>query len=138
VSEKEKYDVFLSYSDEDRCWASEFAAALTDAGVRNWFDVHDLLPGDRWQDRLEDALRESRTLVFILGPESAESPWMFFELGAALADRKRIIPVLSGKLPPNRIPQVLRRFRFLEEPSATEAGKRVAEVLKTKNGSESD
>jgi hypothetical protein len=63
---------------------------------------------------------------------------MFFELGAALADRKRIIPVLSRKLPPNRVPQVLRRFRFLEEPSATEAGKRVAEVIKTKTGSESD
>lgn len=131
MPEKPEYDVFLSYSHEDRAWASEFAAALREAGLKAWFDVHDLLPGERWQEHVEKALRESSTLVVILSPESAKSPWTFFELGAAIAGNKRIIPVLAQEMAPERVPVLLRRFQYLEEPSPSKAGKRVAEALKT-------
>jgi hypothetical protein len=129
MPEKPSYDVFLSYSPQDKEWVSSFAAALREHGVRTWFDVHDLAPGERWQEKIQDALRESRALIVVLSPDSVRSPSTFFELGAAVADRKRIIPVLRGDIEPTSVPAPLSRFQFLKEASPVAAGKRVAEVI---------
>jgi hypothetical protein len=74
-----------------QAWVRKFTDALT----TRWFDAHEILPGDRWQDKIEKALRQSRVLIMAITPESVQRPWTFFELGAALADGKRIVPVLS-------------------------------------------
>jgi hypothetical protein len=128
MSEKH-YDVFLSYSSKDKPWVSEFASALRAGGVKAWFDVADLAPGERWQEKIQEALRESSTLIVILSPNSIDSPWTFFELGAAVADNKRIIPVLLEDVDLARVPIALRQFQALRERSPIEAGKKVAEVL---------
>jgi len=123
------YDVFLSYSHEDRPWVSEFVSTLKTGGIKAWFDMADIAPGDRWQEKIQEALRESGTLVMVLSPNSITSPWMFFELGAAFADKKRIIPVLIGDMDTAKIPMALQKFQALREKSPQEAGKRVVGVL---------
>jgi hypothetical protein len=77
MPEEREYDVFLSYSMKDKAWVSEFAEALSQAGLRAWFD-NALSPGDRWQEKIQEALRTSRTLVLILSPQSVEGPGTFF------------------------------------------------------------
>lgn len=71
----------------------------------------------------------------VLTPESIQRPWTFFELGAALADGKRIVPVLSEGVELVDIPAVVRQFQFVRETSPEAAAKRVAEavVLETAN-----
>ena len=86
-------------------------------------------PGTRWEDEREGALRESRTLVVILSSNSIDSLTIYFEVGAAVADQKRIIPVLTDDLHLSQIPPLLRRFQVLRESSASAAGRRVAEVI---------
>ena len=66
--------------------------------------------GDRWQNLVENALRESPVLVAVLSKSSIESPWMFFELGAAVADKKRVIPVLIEGLNVQDLPSLLAQF----------------------------
>jgi len=129
MAEKHGYDIFLAYSSKDKAWVSEFADALREAGVDAFFDASDLAPGERWQDILQEALRHSKTLLFILSPNSVESPWTFFELGAALADNKRIIPIITEDVDPRELPLILKKFQFLKESSPREAGKQVAKVL---------
>jgi len=131
MAEKRRYDVFLSYAHQDKAWVSEFAAALREGGVTAWFDVHDLLPGERWQEQIQEALRESSTLIVIVGPRNVQSPWIFFELGAAVADNKRIIPVLAEGMLPEAMPVPLRQFQYLQESSPSAAGKRAAEAIKS-------
>jgi nucleoside 2-deoxyribosyltransferase len=129
MAKEREYDVFLSYSREDSEWASQFAESLREAGLRAWFDVHNLLPGEKWMEQIQKALRESNTLIVILSPKSARSPWTFFELGAAVASGKRIVPVMAQDVPPQQVPGPLRHFQYLVEPSPDKAGRRVAEVL---------
>jgi nucleoside 2-deoxyribosyltransferase len=129
MAEKQRYDVFLSYSSGDKPWVSEFASALREAGVKAWFDVFELAPGERWQDKSQEALRDSSTLIIILSPTSVDSPRTFFELGAAVADKKRIIPVVTEDVDLMRVASLLRQFQFLRESSPREAGRRVAEIL---------
>jgi hypothetical protein len=129
MAEKDGVRVFISYSRQDRPWVAEFTAALRKAGVEHLFDIAEVRPGEPWQELLEAALRNSRTLILILTPTSVSSPWTLFELGAAIGDDKRIIPVVAGDLDPREIPQVLRRYQLLTEASPQEAGRRVAETL---------
>jgi TIR domain-containing protein len=123
------YDVFLSYSSASQPWIRKFTDALTAAGISTWFDAHEILPGERWQAQIEKALRQSRVLVMVLTPESIQRPWTFFELGAALAGDKRIVPVLSDDVDPADIPAVVRQFQFVREKSPEAAAKRVAEAV---------
>jgi TIR domain len=129
INEKEHYDVFLSYSHKDMAWVKEFATTLKNCGVTTWFDDNDIKPGDNWQEAIEQALRESNTLVLVLSQSNVNSPWTFFELGAAVADKKRIIPVLAGDIDISQVPLLVRNFQMLRTQSPVEAGKRVAEVI---------
>src|SRR5213593_2614396 len=104
VVKQRDYQIFLSYSHKDRPWVEAFTRTLEGAGVRAWFDAANLSPGERWDELTQDALRKSQTLVVILSHNSVDSPWTFFELGAAFADGKRIIPILVEDLDWNRIP----------------------------------
>lgn len=133
MSEQQQYDVFLSHSFQDRAWVSEFVRALREAGVETFFTLEDIFPGENWQEKIEKALRESKTLIVLLSPDNVQSKWMFFELGAAVADRKFIIPILTQDIDIKDLPSLVRNYQFLYEPSPSEAGKRVAEVL-TKMG----
>ena len=134
MSNEKKYDVFLSYSFQDRKWVEQFVSALHESGLSVWFDVANIALGERWEDHIQRALRESTTLVVILSPNSIKSPWTFFELGAAVADKKRIIPVLTQEMDLDDIPVPLTRLQFLREPSPHEAGKRVARVVLESKG----
>ena len=129
MPEDSKYNVFLSYSAEDKPWVGEFASALKSNGLRTWFDAHELRAGDRWQQAIETALRDSRVFVLVVTPHSFSRPWTYFELGAAVASDKRIIPVVSADVDPDTIPPLVRQFQYVRESSPIEAAKRVAEAI---------
>jgi hypothetical protein len=124
--------IFLAYSSKDRPWVEQFSSALREAGIESWFDIADLAPGEPWQDQLEVALRTSRTLVLILTPNSIDNPWTLFELGAAIGDNKRIIPVVAQHFDWKQAPLMLKRYQLLEASSPQKAGKRVAAALQPK------
>ena len=120
MTEKYRHDIFISSSSKvDRRWVEEFISALEDAGITNFFDIRDIKPGELWKDKIEKALRDSRTLVLILSVTGEVSPWVFFELGAALADNKRIIPVVPEDVDWKDIPPILAQFQFLTLLSGT-------------------
>lgn len=129
MAKKHSFDVFLSYSTNDRSWASRFARSLRDSGVEAWFDEYELAPGERWQDSIQEALRASRFLVVLISESSMHSPWTFFELGAAVADNKRIISVVTEDVDIAGMPVLLRQFQFLREREPEEAARRVAFLI---------
>ncbi len=130
MSENRQYRVFLSYSDQDREWVSQFVSALREAGIAALFDVSDIPVGERWDLEIQKALRESSTLIVILSQGSLKNPNIFFELGAAVAGEKRVIPILIGDVDVREIPLNLARIQLLRQPSPTEAAKRVAAALR--------
>ncbi|WP_295387992.1 toll/interleukin-1 receptor domain-containing protein [uncultured Thiodictyon sp.] len=129
MSDETGADVFLAYSSKDRAWVEQFVSSLKASGVNSWFDIADIPLGEPWEQRLEDALRHSRTLVIILTPNSIRNRWTLVELGAALADGKRIIPVVAEELDTGDTLPFLRGYRTLHEASPAKAGKQVAEAI---------
>ena len=116
------YDVFLSHNSKDKPAVEALAIRLEDeAGLQVFLDKRSLVPGDPWQEDLEQALVESRTVAVFLGP-SGIGGWHNEELRRALDRRardpeRRVIPVLlPGATMPehHEIPAFLARLTWVD------------------------
>jgi hypothetical protein len=130
MADSRSYHVFVSYSQGDEPWASKFVDELQAQGVRA-FDKADIELGERWSDQIEKALREAPIVVLLVSPNYMNNDWGWvpFELGAALAANKRIIPIATQEVEHTPVSSLLRDRQWLQETSPQAAGKRVAEVV---------
>ena len=115
MTDTRPYDVFLSHSSADKDAVETIARRLEDeAALRPFLDKWHLIPGNPWQEELEQALDSAGTCAVFIGPEGV-GPWENVEMRSALDDRVtrpgfRVIPVL---LPEAVLPQQGRLPRFL-------------------------
>lgn len=114
------YDVFLSYSSNDRVQVAQLAEHLDARGVKPFFDKIHLDPGDRWQEALEIALQTSAACVVCIG-SGGIGPWEIEEVRVALERRVadpafRVIPVLLPGVEFNQIgvPAFLRQHQSIQ------------------------
>lgn len=121
--------VFVVHSMKDKEWVSRLTADLNKRGVSTWVESENLRPGADWQKELEKALRECRAIVVVISSNSMQSPNLFFEIGAAFANDKTIIPVLIGDIKDLQLPVLLSTRNILRVRSPSEAGKLVAENI---------
>jgi hypothetical protein len=103
VAQPEQQHVFISYVSEDAAMVSRLERDLRALGVNGWLDKQRLKPGQRWRDRLRQAIREGAAFIAIFSPasESRERSYMREELNLAVEelrhrprDRTWFIPVL--------------------------------------------
>ena len=117
-----KFDAFLSHNSKDKPIVELIAEWLEDkASLSVWLDKWNLVPGDPWQEEIENALDESKCCVVILGPNGI-GPWQNEELRSALEERVskqtiRVLPVLlpgaSRPREESKIPRFLRRLSWV-------------------------
>ena len=128
MAETRNIDVFISYAHGDEPWASEFVNELKAQGVRTWWD-HDIALGERLTESMEEALREAPILAVLVTPNYISNSSSAFELGAAVAGNKKIIPIVRQKEQQHMLPRFLRDWQPLQESSPKIAGKHVAQVV---------
>ena len=116
-----KFDVFLSHNSKDKPIVEQTAHKLEDMGIKVWLDKWNLIPGEPWQEDLEDALDESQTIAVFVGPHDI-SPWENEEMRSAIEERvrdksRRVIPVLLPGAPDNKTlkpPRFLKRLTWVD------------------------
>lgn len=121
--------VFISYTHDDADWVRQFAEALKKQEVGVSFD-QGIPAGERWEQTLETGLRESDAVVAVLSSSNVMTPNVNFEIGAAMAGKKRLIPIVSDELEKSGLPFHLRRRRYLAKGLPEVAAREVAEALK--------
>ena len=57
------YDIFISYSSQDKAWADKLDAELRKRNLTPFLDRKRLTSGDEWQDQLKDALNSSKHMA---------------------------------------------------------------------------
>ena len=102
---------FISYSSEDKDFALKLASDLKAAGANVWLDQLDIVPGDRWDRSVEDALTECPGMLLILSPASVKSENVMDEVSRALETNKRLIPVVYREC---KIPFRLSRIQRVD------------------------
>lgn len=116
------YDVFLSYNRKDHLLVKELATLLVDkAGISPFLDEWHLIPGNTWQEDVEDALAQSESCVVFLGANGL-GPWQNGEMRSALIRHMdgsgfRVIPVLLPGADPedvNTLPGLLKQMTWVD------------------------
>jgi len=115
-----RYDVFLSHASADKPAVEYLARKLRTEGLEPFLDKWHLVPGEPWQEALEEALDQSRTCAELIGKQLG--PWQNEEMRSALESRVhdagfRVIPVLlpGGKKPGDeKLPRFLRRLTWVD------------------------
>jgi TIR domain len=125
---KPRHDVFISYSHDDRETASALRDALKVAGVGVWTD-NDTAVGANWEDHLREAMGKAGAVIFLVTPASLASAYVMSEIGAAVAARKLVIPVVptNGRVP-RELPAPLRTWQLIRAGSRG-AGEVTTEIL---------
>lgn len=103
--------IFISYSRQDGEFALRLGRDLRAEGVDLWMDQLDIPPGGRWDREVERALKSCRTLIVILSSDAVASENVMDEVGYALAESKRVVPVVCR---PCELPFRLQRVQYVD------------------------
>jgi hypothetical protein len=122
-----KRRIFISHAQADREWVRAFAASLEAQGVQVWLDQLRVPVGERVEEAIEQGLRHSDVVAFVITPDNVRGPNLFFELGAAVGMGKRAVPIVSKDVAPSELPYPLRVRRFLARESPEETAKKLLE-----------
>ena len=98
-------DVFLVYSQKFQREAEALACELKRLDVSAWVASINIGVGESAEQKVFEAIRNSRLIAFIAGPRVSAGPWVQREYMAALeqswSDRnKLLVPVLIGSAAP--------------------------------------
>jgi WD40 repeat protein len=91
-------DVFISYSRKDATVAVLIADQIQVSGFECWLDQENIPSAEDWRDELELGIRQSDNFLFLISPDSLDSNECTKERLAAVAFKKRIIPVVVHPL----------------------------------------
>jgi len=103
-------DIFISYKREEQATARKLANALESEGWTVWWDPK-LRAGERFNDVIERALKESKCVVVMWSKRSVESSYVKDEATYALA-REKLVPVKIEE-----VEELPFRFHGLHTPS---------------------
>ena len=85
--------VFISHRHRDSTWAKSLVKHLQAKGFDVWLDEFELHPGDNVVEKIRQAVLDSDTVVSVIGGRQP-SPNVLVEMGMALAQGKRVLPVV--------------------------------------------
>lgn len=116
-----KYDAFLSYAESDVKSISELQERLQHHGVKTFFPLNDIVPGEDFAEATSRAIAQSKAVVVLVGP-SGVGVWKDQETLSALENvakdpSKKIIPVLLPKAPSSdalHLPNFLRNVHWVD------------------------
>ena len=111
--------IFFSYARPDSEFAEKLANDLRSAGVSLWFDQYDILPGDRWDSAVQNALKSSPWLLVVLSPHSVASENVMDEVAEALKLGKKVVPVLHLQCD---IPFRIARLQYADFTTSYQSG----------------
>lgn len=117
------YDVFISYSSQDKVWVrGELLTRLEAAGLKTFIDFRDFQLGAPSITEIERGLLASRKTLLVLTPAYLTSGWTEFEtLLLQTADPtnrlRRLIPLLKDRCD---LPQRIRFLTYVDFTDPTE------------------
>jgi predicted nucleotide-binding protein len=102
--------VFIAYSRKQRTLAKDLHDLLVANGKAVFWDAK-LRAGAVWRQMIQKALDDSTHVVVLWTPDAAESDEVEREVSYALAERKRVIPILNGEIP--KLPYHLHGLHYV-------------------------
>lgn len=113
-----KTDVFVSYGREDLSFVRKLVDYFKNTlGIKTWFDKDNLLPGVKWEEIIEDEIREAKVLLLILSREPNERRGYFQKEQHDAMEAAKYVPsgqlfIIPTMLGECDIPRHLRQYQI--------------------------
>ena len=91
-TQKFSYDVFISYSQQNKNVADAIVADFEQNGIRCWYAPRDLMPGKSWMESVQDAIKNCEIVIPVCTPDPDSSPRVSNELALAASEGRSIEP----------------------------------------------
>ena len=121
--------VFISYARKNLATAEPLRDALIEAGFDAYLDIHDIAPGEPWQDRLGALIAGAEKIVFLISPHSVASEICAWEVDHAERLGKSILPVVISETEAEAIPGRLSRLNFIFHRESDDTAKARAALV---------
>jgi WD40 repeat protein len=106
-------NVYLSYSSQDIEFARRLTADLQKSGLNFWMNWEGPPPTlEAWKET-EKSIEESDVCLFLISPDSARSKLCGREIGCAVSNGKRLIPLLVRDIKEDEKPFQLRHLNWI-------------------------
>ncbi|HEY9646737.1 MAG TPA: toll/interleukin-1 receptor domain-containing protein, partial [Chroococcidiopsis sp.] len=106
--------VFISYSMADSDFARKLNNALQTHGKSTWFDQESIASGSDFQQEIFQGIESADNFLFVISPNSIESPYCESEVEHAKQLNKRIIPVMYRDVSPADLPAALATTQWVD------------------------
>ncbi len=94
------FEVFISYSTQNKLEADAVCAKLEELGIRCWIAPRNILPGTEWGEGIVEGIDQSRVMVLIFSGHSNKSPQVRREVDLAISKQRPVIPFRLENLSP--------------------------------------
>ncbi len=127
----ERLDGFISYARRpaDREFVDWLSQELADRGKQIWIDRSHIEPAADWRARITRGIELANAFIFVISPDSAASAECMAELAAAVAQHKRIIPIVLSHVPPDDLPASLTAPNWLDFQSPDDRASQVDRLI---------
>ncbi|MGB5622494.1 MAG: toll/interleukin-1 receptor domain-containing protein [Gammaproteobacteria bacterium] len=95
------YDVFVSYSHEDKLTADAICGTLEGQGIRCWIAPRDINPGQEWGQAIIQAISGARIMVVVFSHHSNESRQVMREVERAVHGGLAVLPFRIEDIKPS-------------------------------------
>ena len=122
---------FISYAREDQEFVRELHQILLRKGRSAWVDWN-IQPSADWMREVTDAIDAAPAVLFLISPDSIVSAICREELNHALAQNKRLIPVVCRNVDAEKVAESLRKLNWiyiLDSDELSEKVDRLIEVM---------
>jgi hypothetical protein len=106
-------NIFIAYSRKDKDFVHRLDDALKKRGRNVWMDWEDVGPTGDWMRALYAAIEGSDTFVFVLSPDSLASNVCDREIAHAVANNKRIVPIVAREIDATSMPQSIATLNWI-------------------------
>src|SRR5512134_3458088 len=116
--------LFVSYSRKDSTAARKLIEAFKSIEQDVWVDWESIPPAVDWLEQIFRGIEEADAFIFMISPDSIASEVCKVEVGRAILNNKRIIPILLRDVNPRDTLEEIRKLNwtYIRETDSLEEG----------------
>lgn len=105
--------IFISYSRRNTDFVRRLHEGIVAHGRETWVDWQGIPPTADWMREIHSAIDAADAVAFVLSPDSIKSTVCRQELEHAIAQNKRLIPLVCQEVDPGQTPPAVARLNWV-------------------------
>jgi hypothetical protein len=134
VKDRTDYDIFISYSRRDKDFVRQLWEAFERGNQNAWVDWDDIPPTADWRQEIYLGIEAANNFVFVISPHSIGSVVCAEELAHAIAQGKRLVPIVRQEVDYQAVHPELAKLNwifFREQDDFNRAFQTLIEAIET-------